>query len=149
MRLRALTLGAATAALVAIPAIAHAAWGQATGSVNMRTCPSTQCAKIGVVPAGAQVWVGGAQGGWYLVTFNGRQGYVSGKYIAAGYANIRPLMTGPGRGFFRPAPPRYGFYQNPWWDNRHQAWYDGRRWYRNGIWFRDPSGFYFGFSFGN
>jgi hypothetical protein len=38
--------------------------------------------------------------------------------------------------------------QRPWWDNQHQAWYDGRRWYRNGVWYNNPSGFTLGFSFG-
>jgi uncharacterized protein YraI len=139
---RALTIGAAMATLLAIPSIAEAAWGQATGSVNMRACASTSCARIGVVPAGAQVWVGGAQGGWYLVTFNGRQGFVSGRYIATVMADRSPR-------FFRRGPaPQFGYMQQPWWDNQHQAWYDGRRWYRNGIWYNRPGGITFGFSFG-
>jgi uncharacterized protein YraI len=117
----------------------------------MRTCPSTQCAKITTVPVGARVWVGGAQGGWYQVNFNGAQGFVSGRYIATGVASNRPPPffgnNGPQYGMWGP-PPRSGYWQNPWWDNRHQAWYDGRRWYRNGVWYNDPSGFSFGFSFG-
>lgn len=160
MRLRTFALGAVTASMVAIPAIAHAAWGTATGNVNMRTCPSTQCARIGTVPAGAQVWVGGAQGGWYQVNFNGAQGFVSGNYIATNVAMRPPPAYGPGPGFrgpqfggpqygnWRGPPPRSGYWRNPWWDNRYQAWHDGRRWYRNGIWYNDPSGFSFGFSFG-
>jgi hypothetical protein len=139
---------------MALPNVAQAAWGQATGNVNMRTCASVQCAKITTVPAGAQVWVDGSQNGWYQVNFNGRQGFVSGNYIAV--ANIGPGPRGPNwnrgprwaRGDWRGPPPRSGYWRNPWWDNRHQAWYDGRRWYRNGIWYNDPSGFSFGFSFG-
>lgn len=153
MRLRTLALGAIAAAAFAVPSIANAAWGQATGSVNMRTCASTQCAKITTVPAGAQVWVNGSQGGWYSVNFNGRQGFVSGNYIATG---MMPGPRGPnwnrgpqwGGGEWRGPPPRSGFWRQPRWDNRHNAWYDGRRWYRNGVWFNDPSGFSFGFSFG-
>ena len=142
MKIRTLAIGAATAALLAAPSIAEAAWGQATGSVNMRTCASTSCAKISVVPAGAQIWVGGSQGGWYLVTFNGRQGFVSGRYVAVGLA-----ARGPSYNQREPAP-RYGYVQRPWWDNQHQAWYDGHRWYRNGAWYNRPSGFQFGFTFG-
>jgi uncharacterized protein YraI len=137
--------------MVAIPAIANAAWGTATGTVNMRACPSTQCARLTTVPAGAQVWIGGAQGGWYQVSFAGANGFVSGRFIATGMAN-RPLPfygnPGPQYGFWQGPPPRFGYMQKPWWDNRHNAWYDGRRWYRNGIWYSDPSGFSFGFSFG-
>jgi uncharacterized protein YraI len=157
MRLRALALGAVAATLFAVPTIANAAWGQTTGSVNMRTCASTQCAKITTLPAGAPVWVNGSQGGWYSVTFNGRQGFVSGNYVAT--ANIQPgprfgnrgpnwNNRGPRFGDWRGQPPRSGYWRNPYWDDRHQAWYDGRRWYRNGIWYNDPSGFSFGFSFG-
>ena len=117
----------------------------------MRTCPSTQCARIGTVPAGAQVWVGGMQGGWYQVNFNGRDGFVSGRYIATNFADRGPRYDRRGPRWannWRGPPPRSGFYRNPWWDNRYGAWYDGRRWYRNGIWYNDPSGFSFGFSFG-
>lgn len=167
MRLRTLALGAIAASMMAIPAVAQAAWGQATGSVNMRTCASTQCQKIGTVPAGAQVWINGAQGGWYNVTFQGRQGFVSGRYVAAGMMPGPGFGPGPGYGpgpgfgpprfappppFVNPwptPPPTWGYWRKPRWDNRHNAWYDGRRWYRNGIWFNDPSGFSFGFSFRN
>ena len=161
MRLRTLALGAVTAAsMIAMPAIAQAAWGKATGSVNFRTCASTGCPSMGVVPGGAQVWINGSQGSWYNVTFQGRQGFVHGSYVAMGYAQ-GPQYGGPQYGgpqFIAPSypryagnwrgqPPRSGYSRNPWWDNRHNAWYDGRRWYRNGIWFNDPSGFSFGFSF--
>jgi uncharacterized protein YraI len=161
MKLRSLALGAvAAASMFAIPAVANAAWGTATGSVNFRTCASTGCPSMGVVPGGAQVWINGSQGSWYNVTFQGRQGFVSGNYVATGYAQ-GPQYGGPQyggpqfvaprypryAGNWRGQPPRSGYYRNPWWDNRHNAWYDGRRWYRNGIWFNDPSGFSFGFSF--
>jgi uncharacterized protein YraI len=153
MRLRTLALGAVTAAsMVAIPTLASASPGTATGAVNMRTCASTSCARIGTVPAGAQVWINGQQGNWLNVTFQGRQGFVHGNYVATGYAQAPrgPQFRGPPRyaGQWRGPPPRYGYWRNPWWDSRHNAWYDGRRWYRNGIWYNDPSGFSFGFSFG-
>jgi uncharacterized protein YraI len=147
MKLRTLALGAITASVIAVPAIAEAAWGQATGTVNMRACASTACAKIAVVPAGARVWVGGSQGGWYQVRYGGAQGFVSARFIATA------VVTNPRYNYnhqigMMPPPPPFGYYQKPWWDNRHNAWYDGRRWYRNGIWYNDPSGFSFGFSFG-
>ena len=164
MKLRSLALGAVTAAsMFAIPAIANAQPGTATGSVNFRTCASTSCPSMGVVPAGAPVWINGSQGGWFNVTFQGRQGFVHGSYVATGYAQapagpqygappqygVPPQFRGPPRyaGNWRGPPPRSGYSRNPWWDNRHNAWYDGRRWYRNGIWYNDPSGFSFGFSF--
>jgi uncharacterized protein YraI len=145
MKLRTLAMGAVTALLMAVPTIAQAAWGYTTGAVNMRTGPSAGYAKVTTLPAGVQVWVGGQQNGWYHVTYNGRSGFVSGSYIDTRVAmGPRP---GPGPGFRRGLPPRFGYVKRPWWDNRYQAWYDGRRWYRNGIWYNDPSGFSFGFSF--
>lgn len=154
MKLKSILAGAmATAAVCAVPSIAQAAYGQATGSVNMRTCASVNCARITVVPAGAQVWIAGQQGNWLLVNYGNRQGYVHANYIATAYAGTRmppPTYVQPGLqvGFFGP-PPRYGYWRQPWWDSRYHAWYDGRRWYRNGIWYNDPSGLSIRFSFGN
>lgn len=147
MRLRTLALGAVTAAsMVAIPAIASASPGTATGAVNMRTCASTSCARIGTVPAGAQVWINGQQGNWLNVTFQGRQGFVHGNYVATGYAQAPrgPAFRGPG---FRPPPPNWGYARSPWWDEQRRAWYDGRRWYHQGRWYNRPPQGGFTFSF--
>jgi uncharacterized protein YraI len=138
-----LTLGALAAAMMAVPAIAEAAWGVTTGAVNMRTDAYVGAPKITTLPANARVWFDPRQqkNGWYLVSYSGRTGYVSGSYIASNVAFApRPM--------FRSPAPKFGYYKKPWWDNKHQAWYDGRRWYRNGIWYNDPSGFSFGFNFG-
>jgi len=142
MKFRTLAIGAATAALLAVPSIAEAAWGQATGNVNMRTCASAGCAKITVVPAGAPVWIGGTQGGWYFVTFNGRQGFVSSRYVTTAVAYHAPRFDPRG-----PAP-QIGYVQRPRWDNQHQAWYDGHSWYRNGVWYNRPARLTFGLVFG-
>ena len=73
MKLKALVIGAATAAFLAIPSAALAAWGQVTGDVNMRTGPSAVLERITTLPAGARVWVnGGAGNGWISVSYNGR-----------------------------------------------------------------------------
>jgi hypothetical protein len=50
-----------------------------------------------------------------------------------------PIFMGPA--------PMHGYWHKPYWDNRYGAWYDGRRWYRNGVWYNTPN-FSFGFSFG-
>jgi uncharacterized protein YraI len=141
MKLKALSVGAALVALLALPSAALAAWGQVTGNVNLRSGPGTGYHRILTLPAGARVWVGGTLNGWYHVRFNGTEGYVSSSYVATA------VMMPPR--FVRPAPPRSGFWKKPWWDDRYHAWYDGRRWYRNGIWYNSPQGFSFGFTFGN
>ena len=114
------------------------------------------------MPYGARVWINGAQGGWYQVIFNGIQGFASGRYISTQVASgpqppfygQRPPVYGPQPPFYgpmppvmyRPPPPTWGYYQQPWWDNRHNAWYDGRRWFSSGQWYATPN-FSIGFSF--
>lgn len=163
MKLKAMVMGAATAALFAIPTVALADWGQVTGDVNLRAGPGTGYQRITTLPGGARIWVNGAAGnGWVSVTFNGLPGYVSGSYVAYGNAYIAPrpyyappppppyYTPGPQVGIFvgRPPPPTYGYWRKPWWDDRYDAWYDGRRWYRDGDWYEEPSGFSFGINIG-
>jgi uncharacterized protein YraI len=150
MSLRTLTFGAAATAMIALPAVAQASWGHVNTTANIRSCPSTACNKIGVLSAGARVWIDGTQGGWYRVSFGDGAGFVAGSLIVAGsggpsFSDGPYYSDGP---YFRGPPPRFGFYRTPWWDTHHHAWYDGRRWYRNGIWYSNPSGLSFGFSFG-
>ena len=162
MKLKAIVLGAATVAALAIPTVALADWGQITGSVNLRAGPGTGYQRLTTLPAGARIWVNGSAGnGWVSVTYNGNGGYVSGSYVATGYANNyqrppmahayynRPPMS-PQFGVFigHPPAPTYGYQRRPWWDDQRQAWYDGHRWYRNGAWYDQPTGFTFGFNFG-
>lgn len=141
MRLQAIAAGAVLAALMALPSVADAAtWGRTTGNVNMRTCASTSCPKILVVPYGASVRVTGSQNGWYYLSYSNVSGYVSGNYVAVGNAPyVQPM---------RPPPPPYGYYQKPRWDDHYGAWYDGRRWWYNGRWYNQPSGFFFGIRIG-
>jgi uncharacterized protein YraI len=149
MTFRSIAFAATAAAALTLPGIAHAYWGQATGSVNMRTCNSTACAKIMTVPAGAQVWVSGNAGNWFLVSYAGREGYVSANYVRTefAFAPARPTVT---FGFTaRPAAPTFGFVATPYWDPRYNAWYDGSRWFYNNTWYATPprAGFSIGFNF--
>jgi uncharacterized protein YraI len=137
--LRNIALAGAVAAMALVPALAEAAPGYATGSVSLRTGASTSFPRIAVIPAGARVDVQGCSS-WCAVNYGGLSGYASANYIARGYASAPPR-------FVRPAPPRFGFVKRPWWDNRHNAWYDGRRWYSNGRWYNRP-GFSLNFNFG-
>ena len=106
---------------------------------TQRTGPSTRYAKIITVPAGARVQVYRCSS-WCHIRYGGRNGWAYGAYIASG-RHAPP----PRRVVVRPPPPRYGYYHRPYWDRRHNAWYDGRRWYFNGRWYDRPSGFSFGF----
>src|SRR4051812_15163962 len=150
MTIRSIALAAtAAAALAAVPGIAEASWGHATGTVNMRTCASTSCPVITVIPAGTQVWLNGGVGSWYHVNYAGRDGFVAANYVAGGqFSQPRPGSTVTLSFSNRPAAPTFGFYRTPTWDARYGAWYDGRRWYMNGQWYDQPPGLSFCFSFG-
>ncbi len=128
-------------AALAAPAAAYAAIGHTTGDVNMRTGPSTRYHRILTIPDGARITVRGCSS-WCSVSYRGRSGYVSAAYVARGrYA--------PPPRYRRPPPPVYGWHRRPWWDNRHNAWSDGNRWYFGGRWHNRPrGGVSFGFGFG-
>ncbi len=122
MKLRALAVGAAATALFAMPQVAEAYWAQVLGNLNLRTCASASCAKITVMPRGATVWVDGAVGGWYHLTYGRASGFASARYIGTG----APPFVGPSP-FYRPYPYPY-YYRGPYY-------------YRPGL--------FFGFRFGN
>jgi len=57
-----------------------------TADLNVRTCPSTNCKVIGVLPQGtcevAHRWAAGRT--WVEITFRGRRGFVSASYVRRG-----------------------------------------------------------------
>lgn len=129
---RSIILAAGLAGGMLAASAASAAPGWATGDVNMRSCGSTSCGKITVIPEGAEVEVYGCDG-WCELDFAGYHGYASRRYIAlgdGGYAPVPPpVVVRP------PIPPRvYWQYGRPHWDPRYGAWYDGRRWWYDGGW---------------
>lgn len=73
-------------ALVSEASLAAQVRIQATGDVNVRTCPSTDCKVIGILPRGsceiAHRWAGGRS--WVEITFRGRRAFVSAGYVRRG-----------------------------------------------------------------
>lgn len=57
----------------------------AKASVNVRTLPSTDGEKIGALPKGAEAVVTGQcnETGWYRISYNGQQAYVSNNYLVS------------------------------------------------------------------
>ena len=53
-----------------------------SGSLNLRSEPNDRSDKLASIPAGTQldIYAGGVDG-WYMVSFDGKTGYVSAKYI--------------------------------------------------------------------
>lgn len=82
-----LTSGSGTVAAAApSPATAGSSW-TTTSALNLRAGPSTATAVLTVMPAGSEVTVtGGAQGGFYPVTYRGTSGWASGSYLKQGGA---------------------------------------------------------------
>ena len=75
--------------LAALPTVASAAAGFATGDVNLRAGPGTGFARIVVVPAGAPLQVYSCST-WCQVNFGGYVGWVSARYVASGAYYRRP-----------------------------------------------------------
>ena len=140
MKLKTAAFAGALALAAAIPGVAQAAtWAQTTTTANFRATPGGQI--IGTLPAGTSVRIIG-YGSWDQVAYGGQLGFVSASLLATGYASApqpRVIIRGPA--------PVHGYFHKPWWDNQHQAWYDGHRWYRNGVWYNSPN-FSIGFGFG-
>ena len=58
-----------------------------SGNLNVRALPGTTSAIIGKLPNGAQVTIGSSTNGFYKITFNGKIGYVSTKYVVNNQSN--------------------------------------------------------------
>ena len=66
-----------------------------TAAVNLRTGPSTDYAVVCVVPSGSAVTaMTGENGGWYMVSYNGTQGYLSAKYLTSSVVSGGTATTG-------------------------------------------------------
>lgn len=131
--------GALAAAAIAIPVVAEAAPARTTATATVRSGPGTDFRRIGTIPRGARIDVNRCSR-WCAVSYRGKRGWISAAVVARGPMGPRPGMS-------RPPPPRNGYYQLPWWDDRYGAWYDGRRWYSDGRWYDRPSGFSFSFGY--
>jgi uncharacterized protein YraI len=84
MRSLSKTTALALAALILSSAGAFAAQGIATGTVNVRTGPSTSFAKVDTLHSGESVDIGECQSGWCYVEHDGPDGWVSANYLQPG-----------------------------------------------------------------
>jgi len=98
----------AFAAAAALPAIASAAPGRATGDVSLRSGPGTSYGRIAVIPAGAPVEVFDCDA-WCRVSWRGADGFVSASYITAGGGYDRPRAYREPQRYERYAPVPRGY----------------------------------------
>ncbi len=54
------------------------------GRLNVRNAPNLNATIVGQIPNGARVTIKGQSGDWYLVSYNGIQGYSYGAFIRVG-----------------------------------------------------------------
>ncbi len=92
--------GTATDAEVSVAGVTATAMGAesqtatTTTSLNLRTGPSTSNAVLLVIPAGSTVTItGGAQNGFYPVTYNGTAGWASGNYLTTADSGRTPTPS--------------------------------------------------------
>ncbi len=52
--------------------------------LNVRNGPGVGNARIGTLPNGAKIVITGEQDGWYKITYQGKEGWVSAKYVGLG-----------------------------------------------------------------
>ena len=64
-----------------------------TSRLNVRTQPSTGASKLGVLDKGVSVSTRGLANGWYTISYNGRQGYISSQYTSKSKPNVTNSTT--------------------------------------------------------
>lgn len=74
-------LGLAAAASLGLTAAANAYDATVTTDLNMRAGPGTAYSVLDTIPRGALIDAGNCTGNWCRVVFDGRQGWVSGRYL--------------------------------------------------------------------
>ncbi|SFZ81403.1 Uncharacterized conserved protein YraI [Devosia enhydra] len=136
----AIAAGLALAGIIATSAASFAAPAVATGSVNVRTGPSTSYRVVDTLRPGERVEIEYCQGSWCNISRPGPDGWVSASYLARGGAAPRPPVYRPAPPrppIYRPAPPRYwdGYdRRDRRWDDRWDRRWDNR-WDRNQVCF--------------
>lgn len=99
--LKTLLLAVGLVAATTVAATAAPAW--TTGSVNFRDGPGTHYSKLGTLYSCTRVETDRAENGWYRVNWNGRWGWVSGRYLSwnnncAGTYRAPQTYSAPSRG---------------------------------------------------
>lgn len=119
MRKTLLSILAAAAATLALPAAANAATAIATTNVNLRAGPSTAYPAVDVVPAGDDVRIFGclSNRSWCDVGYRGYRGWMSSNYLA--YVRDSRRYTGP-RVVEIVRAPTISFSIGSYWDRNYR-----------------------------
>ncbi|NCC79034.1 MAG: hypothetical protein EOM07_05465 [Clostridia bacterium] len=90
---------AASSSPVSSTPISGAGQVKTTGALNFRTGPDKTYARVGTMPKNTTVSYSEIKNGWYLITYNGKTGYASGRYLTV----LSQTATEPSSP--TPAPP--------------------------------------------
>lgn len=119
---KAIVGGLAGVALLVSAGAALAVPGEASASVNVRTCGSVRCGVVDQLYPGESVDIAQCQGGWCYVRHNGPDGWVSANYLDSGYSEpppppryVRPLPPPPPPVYYPPRPRPYYYYHRPYY----------------------------------
>ncbi len=86
---------ALTISILATIIIVNADPGVVTGNgVNLRSGPGTGYKVYACLPKGTPITVNGIEGGWYKVTYNGYNGYMSKDYVSVHKTNATANRSG-------------------------------------------------------
>lgn len=139
---RAFLAGSALAASLALPSVAAAVPGYATGNVNVRTGPGTQYQVIATARAGSGVEILGCLPGrtWCDVALGNIRGWMSGRYVQEAPVVVERYAAPR---YVRPGPSISFSFGTSWYDDDDDWYWRHRRHghrHRDRDWDRDRHG---------
>lgn len=66
------------------PAVSKAAYISSNASAHFRSGPSTSSQSLGKLPKNTKITITGEENGWYKVSYNGKEGYISKSLVTEG-----------------------------------------------------------------
>lgn len=66
------------------PAVSKAAYISSNASAHFRSDPSTSSQSLGKLPKNTKITITGEENGWYKVSYNGKEGYISKSLVTEG-----------------------------------------------------------------
>lgn len=136
--IRTMLIAAGALGLAAAPAAAEVV----THALNLRSGPGLGHPVIAAMPAGARVDAGSCSGSWCRVTWRGRSGWASARYLSGDHRVTRRAVRREYREVVHIGPDRPWLrtrVYEPWF--RSESWFAGSDWGRFGSDYSGPIGY--------
>lgn len=94
-------------------------------SLNVRSGPSTDNSKLGLIYSGTKVTIEGEENGWYKIAYNGQAGYVSAEFISVSSGDgstVAPSDSAQAQAFLNIARNELGYSTSDGY-TKYGAWY--------------------------